>query len=99
MMMINRYELVTILDSKLTPEEKEKIYREATEAVSKGSGKVINAQVWLDKHKFTFKIKRRTEGTYYLINFEADGSAIQKIREALRLNENILRHAIIKATQ
>ena len=94
---MNRYELVVIVDASISQEEKEKIVKEAGDAVVKCEGNVINSQVWLDKHKFTFRMKKRTEGTYYLINFESVKSGLSKLRNALRLNENILRSLIVKA--
>lgn len=91
---MNKYELIMIVDAQLSPSEKEEILKQATEAVTKGEGKVINSQVWLEKQRFTFGIRKRKEGTYYLVNFESNGNA-GKIRDLLRLNENILRYAIL----
>lgn len=91
-----KYELMSIVNSHLTTEEKEAIYKQATECIIKGGGKIINAQIWLDKHKLAFAIKKATEATYYLINFESAANALQSIRELLQLNESILRYLIIK---
>ncbi len=93
---IRKYELVVIVDAKLSNEEKESIRKEITDVVNKAGAKVINSQVWLEKSRFTFRIKKRTEGTYYLINFEADGASADKIRPVLRLNERLLRFEITK---
>ena len=93
---IRKYELVVIVDAKLSNEEKEGIRKEITDVVNKAGAKVINSQVWLEKNRFTFRIKKRTEGTYYLINFEADGASADKIRPVLRLNERVLRFEITK---
>ncbi|HBR14879.1 MAG TPA: 30S ribosomal protein S6 [Candidatus Omnitrophica bacterium] len=92
--LVRKYELVVIVDAKLTQEEKETIYKEATDAVTKGGAKIINNHVWLEKHKFTFRIKKCHEGTYYLIAFEGEGSEIEKIKSVLRVNERVLRFAI-----
>ena len=70
--------------------------KKATDAIIKSGGKVINNQVWLARQKFSFKIKRRTEGTYHLVNVEADPSAVIKMRQALDLIEEILRFEVIK---
>ena len=94
---MNKYELMSIVNSQLTTEEKEVIYKQATDCVIKGGGKIINAQVWLDKHKLAFAIKRCTEATFYLINFESAATTMGNIRELLRLNESILRYLIIKS--
>ena len=93
---MNKYELMSIVNSHLTPDEKDSIYKQATDCVIKGGGKVINAQVWLDKHKLTFTIKKCSEATFYLINFEAAAAALSSIRDLLRLNENVLRFLMIR---
>lgn len=93
---MQKYELVVILDAQPSKEEKEAVMKKVADAVVKNGGKVINSQVWLLKHKFAFKIKRRTEGTYYMVNMEAEAAAVAKIRQALNLNEDLLRFAIMK---
>ena len=91
----NKYEIMVVVDAKLTPDEKEAIFKEATDIVNKNGGQVINNQIWLERHRLTFRIKKCGEGSYYLINFENDGSAVAKIRQSLTLNEKILRFVII----
>ena len=91
-----KYELVMIVDAKLTNEAKESIRKGVTDVISKHGGKVINSQVWLEKHKFTFQIKKCSEGTYYVINFEGRTEIINKIRPSLKLNEKILRFDFIR---
>ncbi len=94
--LLNKYELMVIIDSKLTDGEKEEARKEATEIVTKSGGNVINSKVWLEKHKFTFEINKKTEGLYYAINFESPAATIAKIRTGLKLKENILRFLITK---
>lgn len=91
----HKYELIVIADSKMATDEKEGILKNALDAVNKAGGKVINSQVWLDKHKLAFSIKKRTEGTYYLVNFEGSGLTANQTRDTLRLNEKILRFAVL----
>lgn len=97
--LTRKYELMVIVDAALAKEEKDKLFKQATESVTKNNVKLVNAQVWLEKHKFPFFIKKRAEGTYYLINFEGKSDVIAPIREALRLNENILRCAITQVEE
>ena len=92
---MNKYELMVIVDAQKPQPEKEEIYKQTTDAITKAGGKVINAQVWLEKHRFAFNIKKKNEGTYYLVNFEGDSQATHNIRATLRLNEKILRYLII----
>ena len=93
---MNKYELVVIVDATIPQEAKEGVVKDTSDAIVKYEGKVINSQVWLEKQKFTFCMKKKTEGTYYLINFEAPKSALVSLRKALKLNEKVLRSLIIK---
>ncbi len=94
--MTNKYELVVIVNAALSDDEKEKILKQATDAIAKAGGKVINSQVWLEKQKLAFQINKSTEGVYYLINFEGESVVNEKLKDILKLNESILRHLIIK---
>ena len=93
---MNKYELMTVVNAGLSQEEKDTIYKEVTDTVVKSGGKVINSQVWLDKHKFTFIIKKCAFGTYHLMNFDALADSIAKIRQILKLNEKVLRFLILR---
>ena len=91
---LSKYELVVIVSAAMTDDAKQEIIKSAADAVVKSGGKVINSQVWFDKHKLTFAISKIKEATYYLINFEAEGDTAQKVNAILRLNEKILRFGI-----
>jgi small subunit ribosomal protein S6 len=93
---MDKYELVVIVDATLQQEEKESVVKETCDIITKCEGHVINNQVWLDKHRFTFRMKKRTEGTYYLINFDSPRSSLVKMRQNLKLHDKILRSLIIK---
>ena len=94
---MNNYELMIIVNAQMPQDAKENIFKQAVDVVAKAGGKVLNSIIWLEKHKFAFKIKHCWEGTYYLIKFESAASLVDKIKPLLRLNETILRFAIIRA--
>ena len=94
---MNKYELVVIIDAQKAQPEKEEIYKQLTDAVVKADSKVTGSQVWFDRQKFVFNIKKKSEGTYYLVNFESAAGSLPKIKEFLRLNENILRYLLTSA--
>lgn len=91
-----KYELMLIVDAHLAKEEKDAIVKGVNDMIIKSGGKVINTQVWFEKQKFTFEIKKKSEGTYFLINFVSEKPAIAKIRGHLRLNEKVLRSLILE---
>lgn len=91
-----KYELMVIVDAKLSNDDRETIRKETTDIVTKAGSKVLNSQTWLEKQKFAFAIKKCTEGTYYLVNFEGEPGSVAAIRSNLRLNERVLRYAVTK---
>ena len=96
---MNRYELVFIVDAHAPQEEREEIAKQVLDSVAKVEGKVINSNVWLERQKMSFPIKKKIEGTYYMVNMEAQPSSITKLRQTLKLNEKLLRSLIIQVEQ
>jgi len=94
--LMSKYELVLIIDARLTNETKESIRKDVADLVVKNGGKVINSQVWLEKHRLTFQIKKCGEGTYYLVNIEGANDTVANVKSVLRLNEKVLRFIFIK---
>lgn len=95
---MDKYELVVIVDAALPQQEKENVLKETSDIIAKNEGKVINSQVWIDRHKFPFRLKKKTEGTYYLVNFESQRSSVAKVRQLLKINEKILRFLLLNVT-
>ena len=93
---MNKYELVYIVDAHAPQAARDEISKQVTEAASKSDVKVINSQVWLERHRMSFPIKKVWEGTYYLLNIEAPMAAVNKMQAFLRLNEQILRFLAIR---
>ncbi len=93
---MNKYELVVLVKSQSSQEEREAIFKQATDMVSKCGGKITNSQVWLEKQRLTFTIKKVKEATFYLIKFESPANTIDKMKQLIRLNEDVLRFVFIK---
>ena len=88
---MDKYELAVVVDAALPQEQKDSIVKETGEAIAKSGGKIINNQVWIEKHKMSFRMNKCAEGTYYLVNFESPRAGVLPLQQALRLNERILR--------
>jgi len=88
---MRKYEAIFILKPNLSQEEINSIAKSLTDPIIKNKGTVSANEVWLNKKKFTFPIKKHHEGIYYRVDFEIVTSAIDTIKKSYRLNENILR--------
>jgi small subunit ribosomal protein S6 len=93
---MNKYELVYIVDAHAPQNTKDEIAKQVADALAKIEIKVVNSQMWLDRHKMSFPIQKIGEGTYYLLNLEADSSSVAKLQNILRINEQILRFLTVK---
>ena len=98
-MIMNKYEMVLIVDAHLNSTERDEIVKQAVDIVNRSEGKVINSNLWMEKHRMSFPIKKVFEGTYYLVNFDAKPAAIAKIRQLFRINEKILRYLITRVEE
>ena len=94
---MNKYELVYIVDAHAPQSTKDEIAKQVADSLAKTEIKLVNSQLWLDRHKMSFPIQKIMEGTYYLLNLEAKSSSIAKLQSILRINEQILRFLTVKA--
>ena len=94
---MNKYEFVYIVDAHAPQSTKDEIAKQVADVAAKAEVKVAGTQVWLERHKMSFPIQKVMEGTYYLLNIEAQsGTNINKMHSLLRINEQILRFLTIK---
>jgi len=94
---MNKYELVYIIDAHSAQTTKDEIAKQVADSLAKAEIKLVNSQLWLDRHKMSFPIQKIVEASYYLLNIEAKSSSIAKLQTSLRLNEQILRFITVKA--
>ncbi|MFH0754070.1 MAG: 30S ribosomal protein S6 [Candidatus Omnitrophota bacterium] len=93
---MNKYELVYLVDARLSDAEKGEVAKLLAETIMKFGGKVLNSAVWFERQRMSFPIKKAWEATYYLLNIEGDVAEMAKLRRDMQINERILRFLIIK---
>ena len=89
--VLRKYDLIVVVDAKSNNDDKASALKEVTDAITKAGGKVINTQLWLEKHRLFFRIKNRQEGSYYIVHFEAEPAKIREIQTNLRIKDRLLR--------
>lgn len=92
--MVKTYELVLIVNSKVTEEKQKKILDEVKTALS-STGKLINTTS-SGKKILSYPIKKEKEGLYFILTFETEAESMVKLSDKLRLNKDILRYLIVK---
>ena len=92
---MHKYEAMFIVKPDLSEQDQKAVFAQIQDVVTKNSGQLVNANIWSEKRRLTFPIKKQQEGVYYLAYFSAPPEAVTKMKYAFKLNENILRVLIL----
>ena len=92
----NLYELVVIFDSQGEEEQIKREFDIVQSLIEKRCSKFVGRAEW-GLQKFVYPIKKRTEGYYVYYLFGADADVPGALSSALKMDEKILRHLIVKA--
>jgi small subunit ribosomal protein S6 len=87
---LRQYETVFILDPVLDEIAWDKEVKKLEELIENNKGKIIQTQRWGLK-KLSYHIKKKNEGYYVLIQFEAPTSLVRELDRYYKLNESCLR--------
>ena len=91
---MRNYEGVFIINSDLAGDAAKGIVTQVQELVTKNGGRVDGLQEW-GKRRLAYKINKRHEGNYLVMNFQMDSKVTKKFEQALRLNDNVLRFLLV----
>jgi len=93
--MVQHYELLLIYPGTQTDEEA--LTRvTAIEALLKQHGANITLHDFWGKRKLAYEIEHIRQGYYDLYEFDLEATSLQKLDTALRLNDMVLRHQILR---
>lgn len=92
--MAKLYETMVIIDSNKAKEGYEACESAVLECITRHGGKIVKCIKW-DERRMAYEIKKVKRGTYILIHFESETSAISKIERQFHLSEVVLRALIL----
>lgn len=91
---MRNYEGVFILNPDLAVDQSKATVAQVQELVTKNGGRVDGLQEW-GKRRLAYKIGKRHEGNYLIVNFQMDSKQAKKLEQAFRLNDNVLRYLLV----
>lgn len=91
---MNKYEVMFIAKP-LEDAEVDPIAEFVSNLIKKNGGNVEKVDRWGKRH-LAYPVKKQTDGNYVLINFEADPAVIKEIDRVMKIQDNILKHLIVK---
>jgi len=88
------YEMATIFTSEIPDSEIQNHIEDVENLIGTFGGKIHKTDVW-GMRDFAYQIKKKDSGYYVFYYFEAPREAPHKIRDAIRLREDVLRQMIL----
>ena len=89
------YEGMFIVDSAIDAENNgASVLEEIKSELSRQEGEVVSVYP-MGKRIFTFPIKKKRDGIYFIIYFDIDPQRLTKLKDRIKLNGNILRELIV----
>ena len=92
--MSKLYEAMFIVDSAKAKEDYAKMEAECLGCLTRHGAEIVKAVKW-DDRRLSYEINKIRRGTFILVHFNSDPSAITKMERQCSLNENILRVLIL----
>ena len=88
------YELMYIIPSNTSDEEKEATIAKVNAMIEKDGGKIESVER-LGNKKLAYAINKKKDGFYVLVNFVADSSVPNKLGALLNITNEVMRHIIV----
>ncbi len=92
---MTNYEIMFIVKATLDETALGNTTKELQKIITDSKGKVVEFKE-MGRKKLAYPIDKEVSGFYYLMNVDADSQTIKEFDRRLRINENILRHLILK---
>jgi small subunit ribosomal protein S6 len=90
---VRSYETLVIFDAQLEDEPIEQEISRVEQLIASHKGEIVNTERW-GRRKLSYGMKRRQQGYYALIRFNAHEAVPQELDRVFKLNERVLRHLI-----
>ncbi len=92
---MNQYETVFILTPVLSDDQAKETVAKFTNLLKDGGAEILNEEAWGLK-KLAYHIQKKTSGFYYLVEFKAEPTLIDKLEVAFRRDEKVIRFMTVK---
>ncbi|MBC7196914.1 MAG: 30S ribosomal protein S6 [Deferribacterales bacterium] len=89
------YETLFIVNPDLTQEDAVSVFEKFKTLVTENGGEIINDEAW-GKLRLAYEIERKTEGYYFLIQFNSDVNVPAELEKRFKYDESVIRFIVIK---
>ncbi len=89
------YEELFIVDPGLPEEEIDAVIALIEEVVKEAGGNIDKVEKW-GRRKLAYRIQKKEEGYYVLVQFSASGKTVKEIERRLRVDERVMRYLTVR---
>lgn len=92
-----KYEILYIIRPDISDDQKKELVEGFDKVFTDNGAEVTSSEYWDTNRKFAYEIEGYNEGDYYLVNLTSTNTdAINEFDRLARINENVLRHMVIR---
>jgi len=92
---MNKYEIMFVVKPNLEEAVIKKVAEEMKKVLTDAKAKIIEEKT-IGQKELAYEINKFNTGYYFLLTVEASKEAEQEFNRVARINENLLRHIIVK---
>ena len=93
-----QYELVYILPADATEQQVGDLNTQVEAIIGRLHGTLNNTENW-GRRKLAYEIGRHKEGTYVLTTLTGSGELVKEIDRRLRVNDQVIRHLVVRVDE
>jgi small subunit ribosomal protein S6 len=93
-----KYEIVVIARQDISSAAAEALAEQFSGVLTELGSEIVKTEHW-GLRGLSYKIKKNRKGHYFLLGVEAPAAAVHELDRLLKLNEDVLRHMIIRVEE
>lgn len=94
-MKLRHYETFYLLDPDMNDEQREAVLEKIKGIITEDGGEIVAVDNW-PLQKLAYRVNKKTQGYYVLLEYGAKADIIQEITRNLRLDENVMKFLTTK---
>jgi small subunit ribosomal protein S6 len=96
--LVVAYEVLLMLDAELPEERQEEIIKRARELIEKAGGRWVSHSPW-GRRRLAYEINHKGEGSYHLLNLDAEPDTLTELSRILRITDGVMRHLAVRRVE
>lgn len=92
---MHRYELMLVLRPDAPDDQVQAVIDRVTRSIAGADGQIAKVSPW-GRRRLAYAIGQQHEGSYFIIQFDAPGTAVIELERGLNITEEVMRHLITR---